>query len=132
MNKGENEKLFKLIEQLENKARSSYRSNCRMPSIIKIHEGLNLLKIDHWWWQTTNIVTSRSAGRTYVNSRHEGKKGYEIKITLSDEERKLFNNEIYFIHLDTSDSYYSLNAARYAGQLVTLLKSKLNEPREKE
>lgn len=91
----------------------------RMPSLRDIHNLLDSLGIDHWFYESTNIVESRSENRIYVNSRHEGKKGYEIKFSAISTK----NNMNKFFRLDSSDSYYSWNTHRYAMELVDVIEN---------
>jgi hypothetical protein len=99
-----------LLDKLKDKA-DNYRA--RMPSIKKIHELLNYFGIQHYFRSSTNVVEYRSAGRRYVNSRHDGKQGYKIEV-------KKPNGGT--IELDTSDSYYSINASIYARHLLEIIK----------
>lgn len=101
-------------------AKSETYSGVRMPSIKSIHNLLNEVGIKHTYEGTQNVVEYRSAGNVYVNSRHLGKKGNEIRISREN------NNANIHIHMDTSDSYYSWNTNMYAQQLVKIVKSNLN------
>ena len=85
---------------------------------------LDEFKINHTFFNTTNVVEYRTAGRRYVNSRHNGKNGYILEIKLNEEERKELNTGC--ISLDTSDSYYSWNSYGYAQKIIQLLKFKKN------
>lgn len=79
----------------------------KMPSINSIHELLNELGIEHDYNdETINIVESRTGNRSYVNNRHYGQKGKSI----------ILSNP--WLELDTSDSYYSWNSWKYAGELI--------------
>lgn len=85
----------------------------RMPGITKIHNLLNELKIKHTFRKSENTVEYRSGRNTYVNSRHSGKKGFEIKITNNEGKKNLY--------LNTSDSYYSWNSEGIARDLLKLI-----------
>jgi len=102
--------MDKTLEQLRKKMKHS----CRMPSIVAIHNLLTELGIEHEYRESQNVVEYRSKGNRYVNSRHMGKRGYKIVI----------NTEGTFIHMDTSDSYYSWNSAMYARELMEIIDKK--------
>ncbi len=108
------DKTKKTIEKLRKKADSGFMDGTRMPSIKAIHEALEDLGIKHWWWATTNTVEHRSVGRRYVNSRHAGKEGHEIKI----DHAALRHGHL---HMDTSDSYYSYNSQSHASDLLDVI-----------
>lgn len=109
----------KTINALEIKAAIPSIDKARMPSIKRIHELLNELKIEHYFNTTVNVVEYRSAGYRYVNSRHDGKEGYKIKITATDILKK---SGIHYFELDTSESYYSWNTDQYARELIKIIK----------
>lgn len=98
-----------VLEKLKAKANSSYNDNVRMPSIKQISKLLTAYNINHYVSEKTNIVEYRSKGKMYVNSRHRGKTGLELKIPDAR------------ITLDTSSSYYSFNTWQYAREIVKLL-----------
>ena len=109
----------KTINALEIKAAIPSIDKARMPSIKRIHELLNELKIEHDFDTTVNVVEYRSAGRRYVNSRHDGKEGYKIVIDGKDAFEKY---GVYYLELDTSESYYSWNTDQYARELMKIIK----------
>jgi hypothetical protein len=87
----------------------------KMPSIRKIHELLEELGIEHYYYgESTNICESRTGNRSYVNDRWEGKKGKRIVI----------ETETQTIELDSSNSYYSLNSWSLANQILAIIKIK--------
>lgn len=102
-------------------------SDSRMPSITAIHLLLVDKKIKHTFWESSNTVEYRSKGNRYVNSRHDGKRGY--KIIIDDIEKGIERDTIgtYVITLDTSDSYYSYNTWNYANQIISLIKLRAKE-----
>lgn len=105
-------KSEKTLEQLRQKADLDLKGK-RMPSLKNINELLNELGVKTNFWESQNIVEYRSAGNVYVNSRHDGKKGYELKCEIGD----------YRIFMDTSDSYYSWNTYGFARDLVKAIDS---------
>ena len=82
-----------------------------MPSIQQIKKLLDAYGITNYIHEKTNVVEYRSKGKRYVNSRHMGKKGYELRIPDAR------------LTLDTSSSYYSLNTWHHAKDIVKLLES---------
>jgi len=115
-------KAKKTLDQLKLKAESSYGDKARMPSVKAIAELLKDVRIDYYFSETTNVVENRTAGRTYVNSRHDGKSGYLLKVNLTAKQSKLINSG--YLELDTSDSYYSMHSRWYARDLVKLITGK--------
>ena len=110
-------KSQKTLDTLKLKADNS---NARMPSITSIHTLLKEIGISHDFdGETTNTVERRSAGKRYVNERHDGKVGKKIEIesTLTDGSR-------FWLEMDSSDSYYSWNTYRYARELLKIIESK--------
>ncbi|MBK7362634.1 MAG: hypothetical protein IPJ01_10100 [Micavibrio sp.] len=107
----------KTLDALRKKASSSF-SKARMPSIKKIKDLLDELGIENYLDTTTNVVEYRSKGRTYVNSRHNGKNGYYLGIGKSH------GYKCHEINMDSSDSYYSWNTYMYAGQIINLIDNK--------
>ncbi len=108
----------KTLQAIIKKANSSCIDtvSVKMPSIASIHNLLNEMGIAHKYdGETTNVVEYRTAGRAYVNERHEGKKGKEIIINTP----KGMNGNIV---MDSSSSYYSWNTSRYADELIELFK----------
>jgi hypothetical protein len=99
------------FEKTLNQLRMKSEGNGRMPSIKNIHLLLEHYKIEHSFSDSQNVVEYRTAGRNYVNSRHVGKKGFELTIDRP------------YINLDTSDSYYSWNSWQYAQKIVELIDS---------
>ena len=95
------------LEKLRKK--SDLGSSVRMPSISQISSLLAEYGIAHDVYSTTNVVEYRSKGKTYVNSRHNGKTGLKLVVKNSN------------IVLDTTDSYYSWNTWRYAMEIVKLV-----------
>jgi hypothetical protein len=79
----------------------------RMPSLRSIHSLLVESGLDASLRSSRNIVEYRSRGRSYVNSRHEGKSGYRLNVGN--------------LELDSSESYYSANSWNYARRLLDLL-----------
>ncbi len=80
------------------------------------------MDIKHICKESSNTVENRSKGCRYVNSRHEGKLGKKLTITLSNEDADKLG--FFCIQLDSSDSYYSSNTWQYAHQILQLLKFK--------
>lgn len=117
-----NTKSHKTIKALE--AKINHKG--RMPNIVTIHALLKDVGIEHDYSETQNTVEYRTAGARYVNSRHDGKKGREIKLVVPPEYRLRAEKQVLHIWLDTADSYYSLNSFRYAYDLLQLIKEKLN------
>jgi len=110
----------KTIEKLKIKAESGAFGKARMPSITSISEMLTVFGVKHEYDDDViNVVEYRSAGRNYVNSRHDGKKGKKLIINPTKEESEL--TKIHYIELDSSDSYYSWNTNDYARKLVQYL-----------
>lgn len=107
----------KTLDALRKKAESSFGKD-RMPSIKKIKDLLDELVIENYLDTTTNVVEYRSKGRTYVNSRHNGKRGYYLGIG------KCYGFKSYDINLDSSESYYSWNTSMYARQILNLIDNK--------
>lgn len=103
--------LDNVLEQLRLKAKARYGDKVRMPSIRQIEKLLNAYGITNYVHEKTNVVEYRSKGRAYVNSRHDGKKGLELRIPDAR------------LTLDTSSSYYSYNTWLYAKEIVDLLES---------
>jgi len=97
------------LEKLRKK--SDLGSSVRMPSISQISSLLAEYGIAHDVYSTTNVVEYRSKGKTYVNSRHNGKTGLKLVVKNSN------------IVLDTTDSYYSWNTWRYAMEIVKLVET---------
>lgn len=99
----------------------------RMPPIKNIHALLEELGINHSFSSSTNVVEYRSKGRMYVNSRHMGKKGYELEIeNLDDIYEKI---GVHTISMNTADSYYSYNSYGYAQKLCVLIEFKIKKLR---
>ena len=104
-------------------------SDGRMPSISSIHELLVDVGIKHSFnGESLNVVEFKTAGRNYVNSRHNGKSGKEIKFRafVKDGKQSPFTSfgkesRTEWVHLDSSNSYYSWNSARYAKDLLNVL-----------
>lgn len=111
----------KTIKKLRIKAESGTFDKVRMPSISSIAEMLTEMGIEHTYDNSTNVVEYRSAGHTYVNSRHNGKEGKKLIIEPSKEDAE--KSGIHYLELDSSDSYYSWNTHGYARQIVQLLTS---------
>ena len=93
----------------------------RMPSIKAIHVLLDELKILHSFRPSTNVVEYSSKGNRYVNSRHDGKKGFCLKVEGISEGEEREKIGTYVIELNTADSYYSHNSKTYADRLVMLI-----------
>jgi len=108
-----------IIEQLKTKVNRD--DGARMPSIKKIHELLTERSINHEFRESSNTVEHKSKGRMWVNRRYEGKRGYKIQILIPE---KLVKEYGYLATLDTSDSYYSVNAPRYARMILILIGEK--------
>lgn len=100
------------LEKLKLKADLFTSDKTRMPSIKAISQMLTELGVEHSVDESTNVVEHRTAGKTYVNSRHKGKSGKELVIHEAH------------IYLDTSDSYYSWNTSMYARNIIEFLQSK--------
>jgi hypothetical protein len=105
------------LDALSKKAESSF-SKTRMPSIKKIKDLLDELGIENYMDTTVNVVEYRSKGRTYVNSRHNGKRGYYLGIGKSH------GYKCHEVNLDSSESYYSWNTSMYARQIINLIDNK--------
>jgi len=107
---------------MENKTyialKKKVNDNGRMPSIKSIHQLLKSLKINHYYSETQNIVEYRNSRNRYVNDRHEGKKGYELRFRAIEKD----GNDTWF-DLNTSDSYYSWNSYKYAFDLIKVLEN---------
>ena len=97
----------KTLNQLKEKADSSFRDKVRMPSLVSIHNLLDELKIKNSIGDWTNVVEYRSGRNTYVNDRHEGKTGK--RLIVGD------------LELDSTSSYYSLNTKMYARKLLEII-----------
>ena len=95
------------LDRLKLKAEISSKS--RMPSIKQISKLLDEYGIAHEISERTNVVEYRSAGKRYVNSRHNGKTGLRLVIRNP------------YLELDTSDSYYSWNTWSYARDLIKII-----------
>lgn len=102
-----------VINSLRDKA--DWTRGVRMPSIKAIHALLEELDIPHSFRESVNVVERRTKGRRYVNSRHDGKRGYLLDFTKPDGTK---------VSIDTSDSYYSYNAPLYAGELMEVINDK--------
>jgi hypothetical protein len=101
-------------------AKANMNSTSRMPSISSIHALLRELGIVHRFdGETVNVVEFRSEGRTYVNSRHDGKVGKSIEMRYTFDNGKTSE----YLGMDSSDSYYSWNSFRYANKLLDILKN---------
>lgn len=103
------------------KAKAKFFSKTRMPSLQAIHEMLDELKVNHRFYETQNVVEYRSGNNPYVNSRHDGKMGKEIKIYRLEDNKNLTH---YDWQADSSNSYYSWNTSGLARDLVKLLKER--------
>ncbi len=104
-------KRMTTLQKLKAKVKDDHN---KMPPIKEIHKMLTSYNIPHEFRSSTNVVEYRSAGKRYVNSRHNGKEGFKLIIKTPD----------VHIELDTSDSYYSWNSRGYADKIVNFLKSK--------
>lgn len=82
----------------------------RMPTIHDISKLLTHYNIDHTLSRSVNVVEHRTKRRNYVNSRYNGKEGWELKADG--------------LHLDTSDSYYSTNKWYHAKSILEIINSK--------
>lgn len=110
----------KTLDALRKKAELSF-TKTRMPSIKRIKDLLDELGIENYMDTTTNVVEYRSKGRTYVNSRHNGKQGYFLGIG------KCYGGRSYDVNLDSSDSYYSWNTNSYARKIIELIDNHLKK-----
>jgi hypothetical protein len=103
------QKSEKTLKQLREKATYGLDAKkVKMPSLKNINELLEELGVRTWFYESQNTVEYSSAGNVYVNSRHDGKKGYELKCEIGEHR----------ISLDTSESYYSVNTRYYAYELL--------------
>lgn len=117
MAKINNIKNQKTLDALKMKAESSFNKT-RMPSIKKIKDLMDELGINNEIDTTVNVVEYRSKGKRYVNSRHNGKRGYFLGIG------KCYGGRSYDVNLDSSDSYYSWNTSSYARKIIDLINKK--------
>jgi hypothetical protein len=113
------------LQKLIIKANSFGSEKARMPSLKAIYNLLIEKGIDCSINETVNVVEYRTRGCRYVNSRHDGKRGYRLTIPVKKGE--LNNNGTYEIELDSSDSYYSWNSRQYAKEIVEIIKLRENE-----
>jgi hypothetical protein len=96
----------------------------RIAPITSIHKMLTELGISHYYGDSVNTVEYRSKGKNYVNSRHQGKKGKIISISVPEEAYDVV--EWNHIRLDSSSSYYSANGTGNAGKIINYLKYHLS------
>lgn len=119
LNKQKESAVETTIKRLKIKAESGTFDKVRMPSIASISLMLTQLGVSHNIDDSLNVVEYRSKGRNYVNSRHDGKEGKKLVIKPSKEECE--KSGIYYIKLDSSDSYYSWNTHGYARKILKYL-----------
>lgn len=132
MNTLKNNKTYQALQK-------KVSDNGRMPSINSIHNLLVELGIDHDYdGEVVNVVEYRTAGRAYVNERHDGKVGKQIKFRAFVKQGKkspfvMFGKESRsaWFDLDSSSSYYSWNSYRYALRLLDVLDNYKNMTFEK-
>jgi hypothetical protein len=117
------------------KAKANWENeSAKMPSIKAIHGLLTELGIEHYYdGETVNVVGYRSAGKSYVNERHDGKVGKQIKFRafVNDGAKspfRMFGEESMseWFDLNSADSYYSMNSYRYANGLMDVLNNYKN------
>ena len=97
------------IEKLLEIKNANY-TKVRMPSIKEIAKMLEQNGLECNIFETTRTVEYRTAGKRYVNSRHEGKSGYILTV----KENRSFK-------LDSTDTYYSANKWWNASAVINLL-----------
>ena len=116
-----NKSQEKTLAALKAKARIA-NDGARMPSIKRICALLEALGFNVDLSETVNVVEYRSKGRRYVNSRHDGKRGYKLQVFKPGGEK--WKPGSVELELDTSDSYYSWNSRGYAQKLLELIERK--------
>ncbi len=105
-------KLSKQGEKVLAQLKAKRDDDKRMPSIKSIHNLLTELNIEHDFDTTLNVVEYSSGNNNWVNSRHDGKRGYEIKRVDGK-----------YLGMDTADSYYSWNSFKYAIDLLEIIEN---------